>query len=145
METAGYISRRMLQDVCDITTGRNDNLEPLYNALMDWMEVYTQRYSAAVLHRLPSLKTTKQELLKDMEGVYRGILTVTPDVHSMLALNCIFTVSLYMMIRYRETPNLSGEVAFLFQIISYRLGGWKLLERKIHGEAEREWRGKIHT
>ena len=132
MDAAGYVARRMLWDICEILSPSNPRYEPLYEALFNWMEVYTRQFGGSIIHKLPALKTNEDALLFDMAEIYDGILSKVQDTNSMLTLNALFTVSFYMMVRYKETPRLCSKISYYFELISYRLCSWDLLENRIH-------------
>ena len=133
MDAAGYVSRCMLCDICEILSPTNPRYEPIYEALFNWMEVFTRQYGGSIIHRLPCLKTNEDELLVDMAELYDGILRRVQDTNSMLTLNTLFTISFYMMVRYKETPRLCSKISYYFELISYRLRSWELLENRING------------
>lgn len=137
MNYPNYVSRRMLLDVCDISTSIDPRGEPFYDTLFTWMEVFTTRFSTQLLSGLPPLRTSSLDLDKDMIDVYSSILRAVPDVHSVATLNCLFTVSFYMMVRYKETPVLSSNIANGFELISRTLRGWQLLEEYVGRECAR--------
>ena len=92
------------------------------------------QFSAEVLSRLPKVKTNEGELLQDMTKIYSEILHGVQDTQSMLFLNCLFTISFFMMVRYKETPVLSSHIAYHFELISYRLQSWRLLQDEVQRE-----------
>ena len=130
MDPAGYVARRMMWDICEILSPINLRYEPIYEALFNWMEVYTRRYGGSIIYRLPSLKTNENELLFDMATLYAEILSRIEDINSMISLNTLFTVSFYMMVRYKETPRLCSKISYYFELISYRLSSWNILENR---------------
>lgn len=124
---AGYVARRMLDDVCEIPTIINSNYEPVYGELFDWMQIYTNQFGGRVLHRLPRCKNSSEDLLDDMTELYSGVLRRVEDVHSTITLHSLFTLSFYMMVRYKEHPDKCGNISYYFGLITRRLESWNFV------------------
>ena len=127
MNVADYVARRMLDDVCEIPTAINSNYEFFYGELFDWMQLYTEQFGGRVLHRLPRCKNSREELLHDMAELYSGVLSRVEDINSMITLHSLFTLSFYMMVRYKEHPDMCGNISYYFGLITRRLESWNLL------------------
>ena len=127
MNFAGYVSRRMLYEVCNIAVLKDSNYEYGYNALYDWTIFFTSRAGPSTIARLPSCKQTSEELFADILVLYSGILRGVDSVDSLLTVKCLFTISFYMMKKYKDDPVLCSDISTWFQLISYRLGGWSIL------------------
>ena len=134
MDIVGYVARRMLWDVCEIITPLNSIYEDTYDTLFNWMEMYTDRFGGRILHRLPPCKSTEAELLSDMAELYAGVISATDDIDDLRTLHCLFTISFYMMVRYKETPRLCSKISYYFELISYRLTSWDVLTNRYENE-----------
>ena len=127
MNFAGYVARRMLYEVCNIIVLKDSNYEYGYNTLYDWMIFFTLRAGSSTIARLPSRKQTSEELFEDILILYRGILSRVDSVNNLLTVKCLFTMSFYMMKKYKDDPVLCSDISRWFQLISYRLGRWSIL------------------
>ena len=134
MDINGYVARRMLWDICDIEVPLNSLYEPVYEALFTWMEDYSREFDAAILFRLPRCKTTQEELMSDMVEIYTGILSVVRDINDMRTLNCLFTVSFYMAVKYKDNPAMCRKISYYFELISYSLRSWDILMNRYENE-----------
>ena len=129
MESSGYVARRILFEILDIATPIDERYEPIYELLYDWMESYTEEFGGAIFYRLPVCKTTRDELLRDMAQLYAGILARVNDIHGITTLHSLFTVTFYMMVKYKERqPSMCGDIVYYFKIITRRLESWNTLE-----------------
>ena len=128
MESPDYVARRILFDLCDIITPIDARLEPIYDALLDWMERYTEAYGGDIYHRLPGDRMDRDELLSDMSQLYAGIFARVDNSHSITTLRSLFTVTFYMTVKYKEHPALCSDIVQYFTWISRRLGSWNILE-----------------
>ena len=131
MESAGYVSRCLLFEMCGIAMVKNDRLDKIYDELLNW----TERYSFDIRFRqiiagLPSAKNTRHELYDDILELYRGIFQGSINCHDIYTIRCLFTATLYMMKRYEDNIQLCSWIPYYFQLISYRLGGWSYFENK---------------
>ena len=99
MESPDYVARRMLFDVCDIITPIDGRLEPIYDALLDWMERYTEEYGGDIYHRLIGDRLDRDELLSDMSSLYSGIFARMDNSLSITTLRSLFTVTFYMTVK----------------------------------------------
>lgn len=124
MDSSDYVARRMLFEICDIITPLEGRFEPIYEDLHDWMHRYTQEYGGDIFHRLPSCKTSRDELLNDVSRLYAGIFARMSDAHSITTLHSLFTISFYMMMKYKEQPTMCGDIVYYFRVISRRLESW---------------------
>lgn len=127
MDFSNYVARRMLCEICEIATPLNPLYEPGYNALFNWMEHYTERFGTIILPNLPRLKATPDELLNDMLEIYSGIFEVVYDINAMVTLNSLFTISFYMMVKYKERLVMCSNISYYFELITRRLGSWDYL------------------
>ena len=128
MESSAYVARRLLFEVCDILIPIDEQLEFVYNELYDWMERYTEQFGGELFHRLPSCKATRDELLSDMSQLYSGIFARMDDMHNITTLRCLFTITFYMMVKYKAQETMCGDIAYYFRLISRRLESWNTLE-----------------
>ncbi len=129
MESSDYVARRMLFEVCDILVPIDERFEFAYNNLYDWMERYTAEYGGDLFHRLPNCKTSRGELLNDMSQLYSGIFARMDDMHNITTLRSLFTVTFYMMVKYKEQIFMCGVIAYHFSLISRRLESWDTFEQ----------------
>ena len=128
MEVSDYVSRRMLFDVCDIAVPLNADFEPIYEALYKWMECYTEQFGT-VFYRLPACKTTREELMDDMVHLFTGIFDRVSDIDGITTLHALFTVSFYMMIKYKDyQASMCGNICYYYKLITQRLKSWDTLE-----------------
>ena len=128
MESSDYVARRMLFEVCDILVPIDERFEFAYNNLCDWMERYTAEFGGPLFHRLPSCKTTRDELLNDMSQLYSGIFARMDDMHNITTLRSLFTITFYMMVKYKEQTIMCGDIVYYFRLISRRLESWDTFE-----------------
>ena len=130
MESSAYVASRLLFEVCDILTPIDERFEHIYNDLYHWMERYTEEYNGEVFHRLPCCKATRDELLGDMTQLYSGILARMDDTNNVTTLRCLFTVTFYMMVKYKAQETMCGDIVYYFRLISRRLESWNGFERR---------------
>ena len=130
MESSAYVARRMLFEVCDILTPIDEHLEFVYNELYDWMELYTERFGGDIFHRLPSCRTNRDQLLRDISRLYTGIFARIDDMHNITTLRTLFTVTFYMMVKYKEQTIMCEDIAYYFRLISRRLESWDRFEQR---------------
>ena len=129
MESSDYVARRILFEILDIATPIDERFESIYEVLYDWMESYSEQFGDAIFYRLPGCKTTRDELLRDMAQLYAGIIARVSDVHSITTLHALFTVTFYMMVKYKERqPSMCGDIVYYFKLITQRLESWNTLE-----------------
>ena len=128
MESSDYVARRLLFEVCDILTPVDERFEHIYNALYDWMDRYTEEFNGEVFYRLPSCKATRDELLSDMSHLYSGIFARIDDMHTITTLRSLFTITFYMMVKYKAQETMCGDIAYYFRLISRRLESWNSFE-----------------
>ena len=130
MNASDYVARRLLFEVCDIVTVLDDHFEPIFEDLWNWSEEFTKRFGSDIIHRLPGGRTSREELLSDMSQLYRGVFSRMNDDHSITTLQSLFTLTFYMMMKYKDIgANLCSEIAFDFYVITRRLESWELLEQ----------------
>ena len=129
MAVFDYVSRRMLFDVCDIAVvPLNEDYEVIYEALYKWMECYTEQFGS-VFYNLPAHKTTQEELLNDMVQLFTGIFERVSDIDSITTLHALFTVSFYMMIKYKDQQvSMCGSISYYFKLITQNLKSWDTLQ-----------------
>lgn len=127
MEISSYISRRMVWDICEVAVVLNPTHEPAYNMLCNWMLTYTRQFGGDVARCLPRCRATENELLDDMKKLYEGILKQVNNVHQMRTLNCLFTLTYYMMTRYKYNVRFATKIAFYFELITSRFRSWEIL------------------
>ena len=127
MEISSYVGRRMLWDICEIDVVVNPIHEPVYNTLYNWMIMYSRQFGVDVVRCLPRCKATENELLVDMKHLYEGILNQVNNAHQMRVLNCLFTLTYYMMTRYKDNVRMTSKIAFYFELITSRLRSWEML------------------
>ena len=128
MESSDYVARRLLFEVCDILTPVDDRFEHIYNELYHWMDRYTEEFDGEVFYRLPSCRATRDELLCDMSQLYSGIFARMDDMHNITTLRCLFTITFYMMVKYKAQETMCGDIAYYFRLISRRLESWNSFE-----------------
>ena len=134
MNVSDYVARRLLFEVCDIVTVLDDKFEPFFDDLWNWTEEFTQRFGGDLIHRLPSGSTSREMLLNDMSQLYEGIFSRMNDDHSITTLHSLFTVTFYMMMKYKDIgASMCSEIAFDFYLITRRLESWGFLEHFIRG------------
>lgn len=137
MDAADYVARRLLFEVCDIVTALDDHFEPIFEDLWNWSVEYTKRFGSDIIHRLPGGSRSQEELLSDMAQLYDGIFSRMNDDHSITTLHSLFTLTLYMMVKYKDIgASICSEIAFDFYLITRRLESWECLERFIQGVHE---------
>ena len=127
MEISSYVGRRMLWDICEVSVVLNPTHEPAYNMLCNWMLVYSRQFGADVARCLPRCRATENELLGDMKNLYEGILKQVNNIHQMRTLNCLFTLTYYMMSMYKYNITLASKIASYFELITSRLRSWEML------------------
>lgn len=130
MAFSDYVARRMLCDICNIVTPIESRFEHGYDDLCKWMESYTTQFDGAIFNRLPRCKTIRDELLNDMSQLYTGIFSRVNDIHGITTLHCLFTLSFYMMVKYKEQPIMCGEISYYFRLITQRLESWEILNQQ---------------
>ena len=124
MEVSDYVARRMFFEVYDIEMLLNMDFESVYDDLYEWMERYTEQFGD-LFYRLPSCKSTSDELMNDLTLLYTGILDRIDDIESITTLNALFTVSFYMMVKYRnQQPFMCGYISYYFKLVTQRLESW---------------------
>ena len=124
MELVSYVARRMLKDVCWVEVTLNHTYEPTYRQLCNWTDYCSTWRGQELFPNLPCLKQTLDELSDDMLEIYVDFLTNVEDVHSGSTLHGLFSISLYMMIRYKEHPNMCNLISENFELLTRRLKGW---------------------
>jgi hypothetical protein len=124
MELVSYVARRMLEDVCGIAVISNPAHEPLYEVLYGWTELCTERFQTELFPNLPCIKQTPGDLSNDMLLLYAGILRNFGNPHSRRTLNGLFTITFYMMIQYKEHPDMCSLISYDFELLTRRLRGW---------------------
>ena len=119
-----YVARRMLEDVCGIIVTLNQTYEPTYRQLCSWTDYSSTWRGQELFPNLPCVKQTLDELSDDMMVIYVDFLRNVEDVHSRSTLHGLFSLSLYMMIQYREHPEMCSAISCDFELITRRLRGW---------------------
>ena len=137
MNAPDYVARRLLFEVCDIVTAVDDHFEPLFDDLWNWTEEFTIRFGSDIIRRLPAGSTSREELLNVMSQLYDGVFSRMNDEHSIATLHSLFTLTFYMMMKYKCIgASMCSEIAFDFYLATRRLRSWEFLERVIQGELE---------
>ena len=132
MALVSYVARRMLDEVCEIATPIDPRYEPTFQELYDWFELYTDQYGGRVYFRLPEPKQCVPELCNDMVRLYAGIFGgVGDEKEALVTVRSLFTVSFYMMIKYRDSPSLCSNIPLYFELISKDLNGWRELRTRL--------------
>ncbi len=132
MSVVSYVARRMLDEVCEIATPINPLYEPIFQELYDWLELYTDQYGGRVFFRLPEPKQRVSELCNDMVKLYAGIFEGAGDEKdAFVTVQSLFTVSFYMMIKYRDSPSLCSIIPLCFELTSKDLDGWRELRARL--------------
>ena len=131
MELVSYVASRMLKDVCGIDVIINPAYEPTYRNLCSWTDHCSTWRGPGIFPGLPSVKETVAELSDDMLIIYVDFLTRVPDVNSRGVVHGLFTVSLYMMIKYKDYPDKCYIISENFELITQRLGGWRLINESL--------------
>ena len=127
MEFSNYVARRMLYEICNIATPLNSLYEHGYQNLYVWMELYTERFGGVILHNLPSRKSTSVELLSDMVELYTGVFSRVEDMNDMTTLHSMFTISFYMMEKYKEHSAMCSNISYYFELMTRHLDSWNTL------------------
>lgn len=127
MELVSYVARRMLKDVCRIDVIINPAYESAYRQLSGWTNHCSTWRGPEIFPNLPCVKQTPDELSDDMLVIYTDFLITIEDPHSRCTLHGLFSVSLYMMIKYKEHPDMCNLISRNFELLTYRLGGWAYL------------------
>ena len=127
MELVSYVARRMLKDVCEIEVPINPAYELAYIQLCRWTDYCSTWRGPELFPNLPCVKQTSEDLNDDMMIIYVNYLTRVEDTHSRSTLHGLFSLSLYMMIKYKEHPDMCNLISRNFELLTYRLGGWAYL------------------
>jgi hypothetical protein len=126
MDVCGYVATRMTQAVCGIGVIliANPAHERVYEKLCGWTELCTERYGAVLFPDLPYIKNSRDELADDILLVYCGFLHAFPYPNSRATVHCLFTLTFYMMLQYKNHPALCSFISQNFIVISHGLRGW---------------------
>ena len=132
MDVAGYVSRYMLFEICDVAMVRNEQFDRICNHLYDYFVRYISNsyYRHLLTTGLPSIKTNKADVIRDMNQLYTSIIRGAEDHHSISTIRCLFAVSIYMMKRYEDDISLCSLIPFSFELISSRLRGWSYFDNR---------------
>ncbi len=120
-----YIARRMLYDACNIMTPINRNEEPYYSLLLNWMAVFTRRFGQTI--RLPGIRDGHDKAITDLSQLYSGVLENSIDINSIQVLNCLFTITYYLMIQYEDYPVTCSQIACCFVVVTRNFTSWNRL------------------
>ena len=127
MEISKYVARRMLQEVCGITTNKDYRFEYGYNKLMDYLDDYTEFVGDKLFRAIPKRKENRFAALKDIVEIHKGILERLDDYHAMRTLQVLFVATFHMMSVYKDNPIIAGHIACRFELISHQSKSWNVL------------------
>lgn len=132
MSLASYVARRILYDICEIVTPihHSTHYENVYSELYNAMDRLTHYCGREIIPHLPSRRESVYELREDMFDLYEGIFKGSHDVNTILALNSLFAMTYYMMVKYRDDPVLCSQITFQFEVTTERLGGWRFFSER---------------
>ena len=119
---AEYIGRRMLFDLCDIMTPINRDEERCYSLLLNWTTIFTKRFGHTIT--LPRIRDNNEAIITDLSQLYSGILTNSADTNSLQVLNCLFTITYYLMVQYANIPVICSQISCCFVAVSRNLNSW---------------------
>ena len=122
MDKAAYIGQRMLYDICDVMIPINSENEQCYSYMIRLMHLMTERN--AHLIRLPTRKTNLQDVIEDVIDIYTSIFDAFPDRNSLPVLNCLFTITFYMVIQYKEDIRICSRISCCFAVITTTFNFW---------------------
>ncbi len=117
-----YVSQRLLYDLCGIITPIIPEHEQHYLLLVRWMQVFTNRFA----HRipLPRRRDNHAAVRRDLAELYSGILSHFENSNSPQVLNCLFTITYYLMAKYQNNPVTCSYIGCGFVAISRNLQSW---------------------
>ena len=122
MNKASYVSRRLLYDICDIMTPIDSELEYIFSLLRNWMMVFTDRFGNRI--RVPQIRERAEDMRRDIAQLYSAILHYYRNRDSIRTLNCLFTITYYMMLRYKDNVILCSQISTYFYLIARDLESW---------------------
>ena len=117
-----YIARRMLYDACNIMTPINRNEEPHYSLLLNWTTVFTRRFGHTI--QLPNIRSGHDTAITNLTELYSGILENSADINSIQVLNCLFTITYYLMMQYEDYPVTCSRISCCFVVVTRNLESW---------------------
>ena len=117
-----YIARRMLYDICNIMTPINRNEEPYYSLLLNWTAVFTRRFGHTI--HLPIIREVHDTTIMNLSELYSGILENSVDVNSIQVLNCLFTITYYLMMKYEDHPVTCSKISCCFVAVTRNFESW---------------------
>ena len=122
MNKASYVSRRLLYDICDIMTPIESELECIFSLLRNWMLIFTDRFGTRI--RVPQIRERAEDMRRDLAQLYSAIFHYYRNRNSTRTLNCIFTITYYMMLRYKDNVILCSQISTYFYVITRDLESW---------------------
>ena len=122
MEEAHYITHRLLFDICDVMTPVNEEKEPLYARLTVILHGMMFLGSGKII--LPSTKDNLNDAIKDIIRLYRSIIMAFEGNQSTRIVDCLFTITHHMMIKYRNNIQICSRIACSFAAVIRDMDSW---------------------
>ena len=72
---------------------------------------------------IPPLTRAQQEIKKKYSGVLQGVT----NIDDVLTIRSLFTISFYMMVKYKADPALCSNISYYFELISQGLRAWQTI------------------
>ena len=132
MDLPSYVAYRMYCDINEIPIRHHKTFEEVFQLLSRFMSAYTTQYGSQMFPKIPGNRTTIDEALMDTTEIFKGILTTLGSVDNPLVIKTLFVASYYMMVKYKSTPVLCGNISFWFDTLSHNSEGWNILLDSLH-------------
>ena len=130
MGLSDYVSRRMLMDICDMSTRIDVEREYVYNILTGWLDRYTTRFGHTIIPKLYTNTSDEDRLIKHIASIYDGILSSTKDRDTVNILRSLFFATYYLMRLYKNNIYLASQIALYFVAVTRSFESWKHLKNE---------------
>ena len=112
METAEYMSRRLLYTVCNVMCPIDDAKEPIYMHLQYIIDEMTALGSQHI--KFPKLKYELDDIVHDVCRVYKSIQDAFENKDSPKLIECLFVATHHMMVKYDNSTTICSRIAYCF-------------------------------
>ena len=111
METAEYMSRRLLYTVCNVMCPIDDAKEPIYVHLQYIIDEITALGSQHI--KFPKLKYELDDIVHDVCRVYKSIQDAFENKDSPKLIECLFVATHHMMVKYDNSTYKNARGGFV--------------------------------